>query len=64
MFSAWDLHSWITSVGTVPFMISLVTAFSALVAMLTARILGEDRDVAEAASVNRPEKKPQFRDAA
>ena len=64
MFSAWDLHSWVVSVGTALFMISFVTAFGAFVATLIARILGEERDVAEPSPTSRSAKEPSFREAA
>lgn len=64
MFSAWDLHSWIVSVGAVLFMGSLITGFSAFVGALLSRILGEERDVAETSPMSRSAKKPLFREAA
>jgi hypothetical protein len=64
MFSAWDFHSWITSIGMVLFMLTLLTGFSALVSLLMFRILGEERDDAATARMSRMPKKPPFRKAA
>lgn len=38
MFSAWDFHSWIASVGAVLFMGILVIGFSAFVGTLMSRL--------------------------
>lgn len=64
MFSAWDFHSWITSVGAVLFMGTLITALSAFVGTLLTRIFGEERDAAEPSPASRSAKEPSFREAA
>lgn len=64
MFSAWDFNSWITSIGIVLFIFSLLTGFSALVSVLMSRIWGEVRDDATTARMGRTEKEPPFRKAA
>ena len=64
MFSAWDFHSWIASVGAVLFMGILVIGFSAFVGALISLMLGEERDAAETSSMSRSAKGPSFREAA
>ena len=64
MFSAWDFNSWITSIGIVLFMLSLLTGFSALVSALMSRIWGESRDDAATARLGRTAKEPPIRKAA
>ena len=64
MFSAWDFHSWIASVGAVLFMGLLVIGFSAFVGALISLMLGEERDAAETSSMSRSAKEPSFREAA
>lgn len=64
MFSAWDFHSWIASVGVVLFMGSLITGFSALLSALICWIWGAERDVVETPRMTRPVKEPPLRKAA
>jgi hypothetical protein len=64
MFSAWDFHSWIFSIGVVLFILTLLTGFSALVSELMCRIWGEVREDAATARMSRTPKKPPFRKTA
>jgi len=64
MFSAWDFHSWVFSIGIVLFMLTLLTGFSALVSALMTRIWGEVRDDAAIARMSRTPKEPPIRKAA
>jgi hypothetical protein len=64
MFSAWNFHSWITSVGAVLFMCSLITGFGLLVTLLISRIWGEEGEVAAAPRVSGTAKKSPIREAA
>ncbi len=64
MFSAWDFHSWIFSIGTVLFILTLLTGFSALVSVLMSRIWGEAPDDAATARMSRTPEEPPFRKAA
>lgn len=41
MFSAWDLNSWLLSIGAELFMLGLLTGFSALATALMFRMWGE-----------------------
>ncbi len=64
MFSTGDFTSWITTVGAVQFMGTLITAFALLVTAVVYRILGAEPDLAEMPGVSRPGKEPSFREAA
>jgi len=64
MFSAWDFHSWIFSIGIVLVMLFLLTGFSALVSALMSRIWGEVRDDAATVRMSRTPKEPPIRKAA
>ena len=64
MFSAWDFHSWIFSIGIVLVMLFLLTGFSALVSALMSRIWGEVRDDAATDRMSRTPKEPPIRKAA
>jgi len=64
MFSAWDFHSWVFSIGIVLFMLTLLTGFSALVSVLMSRIWGGVRDDAAIARMSRTPKEPPIRNAA
>lgn len=64
MFSAWDFHSWIASVGVVLFMLSFLTGFGALVSALISRIWGEEGDVAASPHLSSTAKEPPIRKAA
>ncbi len=47
MFSAWNLNTWIASLGAVLFIGSLLTGFAALVTVLMSRVWREDPDLAD-----------------
>lgn len=64
MFSVWDFHSWIFSLGIVLFVLTLLTSFSALVSVLMCWIWGEVHDDAATARTSRPPKEPLMRKAA
>jgi hypothetical protein len=64
MFSAWDLNSWFLSVGSELFMLSLLTAFSALATALMFRIWGEACCEAATVRMRRTVKEPPIRKAA
>jgi len=64
MFSAWDFHSWIFSIGIVLFMLTLLTGFSVLVSALMSRIWGGVRDDAAIARMSRTPKEPPIHKAA
>lgn len=46
MFSAWDVNSWITSVGVVLFLGCYITGFGWLVTRVITRIWGEEAEIA------------------
>jgi hypothetical protein len=65
MFSAWDFHSWASSLLVVLFMGSLITCFSALVTTLISRIWGEKRAIADSPRMSTTAKEsPSRREAA
>jgi hypothetical protein len=48
MFSAWDLNSWIASVGALLFIIGVLTGLGALASAFMSRVWREERDTAPA----------------
>ena len=64
MFSAWNFHGWLASVGVVLFMGFLITSLSILATALVTRIWGAERDVAETPRASETAKKPAIREAA
>ena len=64
MFSAWDFNGWLISIGVVLFMLSVFSAFGALVSAFVAQIWGEEPEVAATPQMSRTAKEPPFRKAA
>jgi hypothetical protein len=64
MFSAWDMNSWLGSVGVVLFMGGLITAFAALVNAVLVRIWRDEQGVGEASRMRETAKETAARKAA
>jgi hypothetical protein len=64
MFSAWDFHGWLISVGVLLFMLSVFTGFGAFVSALMSWIWREEPEVAAPPQMKNAAKEPPFRKAA
>jgi hypothetical protein len=64
MFSAWDFSKWMTSAGTVLFLVSLIAFFAAVVSGFVIRIWGEERGVVPPLRMSETEQKVPSRKAA
>jgi hypothetical protein len=64
MFSAWDFNKWMTSAGTVLFLVSLIAFFATIVSWIIAWIWGEERGVVAPLRMSETEQKASSRKAA
>ncbi len=64
MFSAWDFSKWMTSAGTLLFLVSLIAFFAAVVSGIIIRIWGEERGIVPSPHRSQTEQKSPSRKAA
>lgn len=64
MFSAWNFSKWMTSAGTLLFLVSLIAFFAALASGIIVRIWGEERGVVPPLRMSETRQKAPSRKAA